>query len=334
MPIGPVIDSAPRWQQLYRQAVTDPAVLCQRLGLAERWVEPARRAAAHFGLRVPEGYLQRIRPGDPHDPLLRQVLPLEEELAPASGFSHDPLAEQAALAAPGVLHKYHGRVLIVASGACAVHCRYCFRRHFPYDQAPSGTAAWPAALETIAADPSIHEVLLSGGDPLSLADSTLAGWWDRLAAIPHVRRIRLHTRLPVVIPERLSEGLLELIADRRLQTLVVVHINHAQEIDAAVAAGLSRLVAAGGWVLNQAVLLRGVNDSLAALEALCLRLVELRVQPYYLHQLDRVQGAQHFEVPVEQGRQLMRQLRARLPGYALPRYVQERPGEPNKTPLE
>ena len=234
---------------------------------------------------------------------------------------------------PGLLQKYHGRVLMVTTGACAVHCRYCFRRHFPYAQVPKSPAAWQPAIDQVAADSSVEEVILSGGDPLTLVDDHLAELVDRLARIPHLRRLRVHTRLPVVIPERVTDGLLEAITPARLTPIVVIHANHAAELDQRVADALVRLAEAGVLLLNQAVLLRGVNDNPDALVALSQRLIDLRVVPYYLHQLDRVAGAAHFEVPVEQGKRLIAALRAHLPGYAVPRYVQEIPGQPNKVVL-
>ncbi|NIP87071.1 MAG: KamA family radical SAM protein, partial [Planctomycetales bacterium] len=228
---------------------------------------------------------------------------------------------------------YDSRVLLLLTGACAVHCRYCFRRHFPYSQTPHGLEAWEGALDQIAADRSIDEVILSGGDPLTLADSQLAELARQLAAIPHLRRLRIHTRLPVMIPARVNASLLGWLTATRLTPLVVIHANHPQEIDDAVATALGRLVDRGIVLLNQSVLLAGVNDQLEVLVELSRRLVDLRVMPYYLHQLDRVSGAAHFEVPLARGVQLIQQMRRQLPGYAVPRYVRERAGAPSKEPL-
>jgi EF-P beta-lysylation protein EpmB len=232
--------------------------------------------------------------------------------------------------APGLLQKYAGRALMVATGACAVHCRYCFRRHFPYDEVPKGFAAWEPALEQLAADESIHEVILSGGDPLTLVDSRLAILVEQLAAIPHLRRLRVHSRLPIVIPERVNDELLAWLRGTRLAPVMVVHANHPREIDRDVELALGRLIDAGVPVLNQAVLLQGVNNSADVLTELCERLIDLRVMPYYLHQLDRVAGAAHFEVPESEGLQIMAELRRRLPGYGVPRYVRERAGDEHK----
>lgn len=326
--------SPPRcaWQQVLKSAVREPAELCRLLGLGD-FEAGARRAAADFPLFAPRGFIARMRPGDPRDPLLRQVLPLEEELAAPPGFSHDAVGDGPATLVPGLLQKYASRALIVATGACAVHCRYCFRRAFPYADAPRSPATWHPALERLAADTSLHEVILSGGDPLTLIDAQLAELAERLATIGHVRRLRVHTRLPIMIPERVTDELLGWLRGTRLTPIMVVHANHPAEIDDHVAAALARLVDAGIPLLNQAVLLRGVNDDVETLIGLSERLVELRVMPYYLHQLDRVLGAAHFEVPEAVGRQLIEQLRARLPGYAVPQYVREMAGAASKVPL-
>lgn len=309
----------------------DPAELCRLLALPQEFAERAIAAAGGFPLFVPRGFLARIRPGDPIDPLLRQVLPVAEEFATVAGYSADPVNDAAAKRSPGLLQKYAGRALLITTGTCAVHCRYCFRRHYPYAEAPKSLAAWEPALAEIGADTSLHEVLLSGGDPLVLVDDFLAQLARRLAGIAHLRRLRIHTRLPVVIPERVCDELLGWLTGSRLTPIVVVHANHAAELDESVSRALGRLVDAGIVVLNQAVLLRGVNDSADALSALCERLVDLRVIPYYLHQLDPVAGAAHFEVPEHEGRALIAELAARLPGYAVPRYVREVPGGTSKT---
>ncbi len=277
-----------------------------------------------------------MRHGDAADPLLRQVLPLDAELIETPGYVADPVGDLAALAGQGLLHKYHGRALLVTTGACAIHCRYCFRREFPYGEQHAGRQAFAAALEAIRADSSIVEVLLSGGDPLTLSDRRLAGLLEDLEAIAHVRRVRVHTRLPVVLPERIDDGFLAVWnAPRRLQRIVVIHANHAQELrDAAdVRAALVALQASGTTLLNQSVLLRGVNDSVAALEDLSVALFESGVLPYYLHVLDPVRGAAHFDVPENEARDLHSALTARLPGYLVPRLVREVAGAAAKTML-
>jgi EF-P beta-lysylation protein EpmB len=321
------------WREALRTAVRDPAQLLALLELPSELLAAAKRAAEAFPLFAPQGYIARMCQGDVRDPLLRQVLPLGEELAEVPGFASDPVGDLAAAKSPGLLHKYHGRALLVTTGACAIHCRYCFRRHFPYSETPRAPADWQPAVDLIAADPTIEEVLLSGGDPLTLVDSQLAELAERLARVPHLKRLRVHTRLPIIIPERVTDELLGWLRSTRLAPLMVVHANHPQEIDGAVATSLTRLVDAGIPVLNQSVLLRSVNDDAAALIDLSRRLINLRVLPYYLHQLDRVAGAAHFEVPIERGRELIAQLHAALPGYAVPRYVQEIAGEVGKRVL-
>ena len=323
--------SPPSWQQAMREAVRTAAELCRRLELPASYAD--RAAAADFPVFAPLGFIDRMRRGDPADPLLRQILPLAEENLDRPGFVRDPLAEQTAQWRPGLLQKYRGRALMVTTGTCAVHCRYCFRRHFPYGEVPKSPVTWQASIDAVAADPTINEVILSGGDPLTVRDEPLAQLAQQLGRTSHVRRLRIHSRLPIVIPERITDGLLSWLTDCGATPIMVVHANHAQEIDAEVARALSQLVDAGVVVLNQAVLLRGVNDSRAALVDLCHRLVNLRVMPYYLHQLDRVTGAAHFEVPVAEGKRLIDTIRAELPGYAVPRYVQEIPGQPNKVVL-
>ncbi len=322
-----------RWQELLRDAITDPAELIAVLDLDPALVEPARRVTARFGLKVPRGFVARMRRGDPTDPLLRQVLPLGAEAEEAAGFTSDPVGDLAALAGPGVLHKYAGRALLVTTGACGVHCRYCFRREFPYAEQAAGGARHAAALEAIRADPSLREVILSGGDPLSLSNSRLAALSAGLADIPHVERLRIHTRQPVVLPERVDAGLLDWLGGLGLTAVMVLHANHAAEIDGAVEAALRAVAGRGVMLLNQSVLLRGVNDSAAALTALSERLAQVGVVPYYLHLLDRVRGTAHFEVPETEARALVETLRQRLPGYLVPRLVREEPGSGSKTPV-
>lgn len=316
-----------------RSAVRDPVRLCRMLQLPADYHAGAEVGTRLFPVFVPLSYIARMVPGDPDDPLLRQVLPLAAEADNSAGYSTDPVADGLATRQPGLIQKYHGRVLMVTTGACGVHCRYCFRRHFPYQGALRSPAAWQPALQTIASDPTIHEVVLSGGDPLTLVDDKLAELVGQLSAIDHLRRIRVHTRLPIMIPERVTDELLACFGQTRLVGIVVVHANHPAELDEPVCHALSRMVSAGLLVLNQAVLLRGVNDDADILRRLCLRLVDHRVIPYYLHQLDRVEGASHFEVPVRRGRLLIEALRERLPGYAVPRLAREVPGRPAKTIL-
>lgn len=321
------------WQSAMAASITDPAELLERLALPATLLPGARTAARQFPLRVPLPYLSRIEPGNPDDPLLRQILPLDRENHRASGFVVDPVGDLDAMQQPGLLHKYEGRVLLMTTGACAVNCRYCFRRHFPYGGGNSGRHARQAAVDYIRGDPGISEVILSGGDPLSLSDHTLAPLATQLAAIPHVQRLRLHTRTPVVLPERVDDTLCGWLQDCGLRTVIVLHSNHPREIDHEVAAACQRLRATGATLLNQSVLLAGVNDDADTLIELSQRLFASDVLPYYLHLLDPVDGAAHFDVPADTANALHGQIRARLPGYLVPRLVRETAGAASKLPV-
>lgn len=321
----------PSWQKTLACAITDPAELIDVLRLDPAMIAPARAAAQRFPLRVPRGYVARMRIGDPNDPLLRQVLPLAAEDVETEGFGCDPVGDLAAMMRPGVLKKYQGRVLLTATGACAVHCRYCFRRHYPYADANPVVDGWTQALDYVRADPSLHEVILSGGDPLTLSDAKLAQLADAVAGIPHVRRLRLHTRLPIVLPERVTGEFCDSIAATRLGCVVVVHANHANEIDGSVIDAFARLRECGATLLNQSVLLRGVNDNAGVLCALSEALFAAGVMPYYLHLLDRVAGAAHFEVGEQIAMGIWEQMTRWLPGYLVPRLVREEPGAPAKS---
>ncbi|WP_039749051.1 EF-P beta-lysylation protein EpmB [Solimonas variicoloris] len=322
---------APAWQHELRQSFTRPHELLAFLGLDPAM--PALRAASlrDFPLRVPRGFAARMRKGDPHDPLFLQVWPAPQEDETTPGYVIDAVGDLHRVRGAGLIHKYRGRVLMVATGACAVHCRYCFRRHFPYSEQLAAREHWAAALAEIAADPSIEEVILSGGDPLSLSDDKLAELVGALDAIPQLKRLRIHTRQPIVLPERIDERLLAWLDTTRLQTVFVLHANHPRELDAAVAEALLPLRRRGIPLLNQAVLLRGVNDDAETLAALSERLFECGVLPYYLHLLDRVQGAAHFDLPETRAQELMRMLSSQLPGYLVPKLVREIAGEPAKT---
>src|SRR5690606_27535330 len=271
IPAAPLPMQPRGWQQAWRESVRDPRELLRLVGLEHEAAAVPAAAVEAFALRVPRGFIDRMRPGDPDDPLLRQVLPRAEELRRVPGFGVDAVGDAAARVARGVLHKYEGRALLVATGSCAVNCRYCFRRHFPYGEESAAAGGWGAALEAIAADPGITEVILSGGDPLSLATHKLAELTGALAAIPHVRRLRIHTRLPVVLPERVDAALLDWLRALPWPVAVVVHANHANEFDARVDAAMADLRSAGATLLNQAVLLAGVNDAVDALADLCER---------------------------------------------------------------
>ncbi|WP_454258041.1 EF-P beta-lysylation protein EpmB [Pseudoxanthomonas mexicana] len=322
-----------RWQQALREAVRDPRELLDLLGLDRLAPRLSDEAMVQFPLRVPRGFVARMRRGDPSDPLLRQVLPLDDEMRPMPGFGLDAVGDGAAKTAPGVIQKYRGRALLVATGSCAIHCRYCFRRHFPYAEETAARDGWREAVDLIRQDASIEEVLLSGGDPLSLSNGKLAELTGALADIPHLRRLRIHSRLPIVVPERVDDGLMGWLSTLPWPVTLVVHANHANEFDGTVDAALGRLRAAGVHLLNQAVLLRGVNDSVDALGALSERGFAAGVLPYYLHQLDRVAGVAHFEVDDAHARALHAGLAARLSGYLVPRLVREIPGDTGKRPL-
>lgn len=314
-----------------REAFRDVDALLAHLGLTRKDV--AVDATTPFPLRVPRGFVARMRHGDASDPLLRQVLPLAAEAQGSTGWLQDPVGDLARTRSPGLIHKYRGRVLLIATASCAVHCRYCFRRHFPYAEELAARDDWSAAVDVIAADSSIDEVILSGGDPLSLATAKLRSLTDALAAIPHLRRLRIHTRWPIVLPQRVDAELCDWLQRLPWPVAVVVHANHAHEFDADVAAALHRLRRAGTTLLNQTVLLRGVNDDLVTLRELSLTLGDHGVMPYYLHLLDRVAGAAHFDVDAERGRALIHALRAELPGYLVPRLAREDAGERSKTIL-
>ncbi len=321
------------WQTELRHLVTDPAELLQALELPPNLLAGAQMAERAFELRVPRPYLSRIRKGDPEDPLLKQILPLQQELLDVPGFGPDPLAEAAARQSSGVIHKYKDRVLLVLSGACAINCRYCFRRHFPYGENQLGGAAWQDALDYIRQQPNVSEVIFSGGDPLATPDARLARMLADLEQIPHLKRLRIHSRLPLVIPQRVTSELTEMLASSRLASTLVLHINHPQEVDESVRLALRPLRQAGVTLLNQAVLLKGVNDSLSVQKTLSESLFSEGILPYYLFVLDAVAGAAHFDVSDERARRLVGRLQAELPGYLVPRLAREIPGKPSKTLL-
>lgn len=323
----------PDWQQQLANAISDPAELLRRLNIENSSLSCAPNAASGFRLRVPEAYLSRIHKGDPDDPLLLQVLPLQQELQHATGYSQDPLGEMNSMPAPGVLRKYNGRALLTLTGACAVHCRYCFRRHFPYGAANPTKEQWNRTLEYLNNNTDIIEVILSGGDPLTLNDRRLTWLVSDLDEITHLKRLRIHSRLPVVIPSRVSKPLTDWLSATRLQKILVNHANHANEIDSQVRQAMQLLTDTGTVLLNQSVLLRGINDKSEILAELSERLFSIGVLPYYLHQLDPVDGAAHFAVDDKLAIKLHKELLARLPGYLVPRLVREQAGMPSKTPL-
>ena len=319
------------WQQQMKVAVRDLGALRKMLQLPEDLA--AESAEASFSVFAPLPFVDRIEPGNADDPLLLQLLPRQLEDTSPSHYATDPLAESEAQLGPGVLKKYAGRALFIVTGACAIHCRYCFRRHYPYQDHSVIGGDWESAVASISDDESIEEVIFSGGDPLTVVDSRLASLIARLEQIPHVGRLRIHTRLPIMIPARVTKELVAMLKQTKLEVVFVIHANHANEIDNDVVAAMQRLKTSGAMLLNQSVLLAGVNDSARVLIELSKRLISIGVIPYYLHQLDQVIGTSHFEVPVSKGTQIIETMRASLPGFAVPRYVQEVPGQPNKTVL-
>ncbi len=319
------------WQFILRTAISDPAVLCQRLSLSVDQSEAILQACRDFPLRVPEPYLQRIESRNPQDPLLLQVLPQSAELLEQPGYSGDPLDEQAHNPVPGLIHKYASRVLLISTSLCAVHCRYCFRREFPYQDNRNSRLDWQQALNYIRQHTELNEVILSGGDPLTLPNKQLAWLTEQIASIPHITRLRLHTRLPIVIPQRITPALLHTLTSSRLQSIVVLHSNHPNEIDAAVAHAIQALQSSAITTLNQSVLLAGINDNAATLAALSERLFAAGCLPYYLHALDKVKGSQHFAVHDTTASEIHRQLQALLPGFLVPRLVRENAGQPSKS---
>ena len=320
------------WQWQLKQAIRTPQQLLTALSIDVMPDEAVQAARRQFPLLVPQAFVEKMTQGDPNDPLLRQVWPAADELIEAEGYVSDPLQEHDAQV-PGLIHKYHSRVLLIVRGGCAVNCRYCFRRHFPYQDNKPTAHRWQPALDYILAKPQINEVILSGGDPLMANDEQLDQLLDRLEQIPHLKRLRIHSRLPVVIPDRLTTALCQRLARSRLKVTMVLHINHANEVDASLVNQLQPYRQAGIWLLNQSVLLAGVNDSAQVLCDLSEALAEADIQPYYLHLLDPVAGAAHFDVPEQTAKALMAELMKRLPGFLVPKLVREIAGKSSKTPI-
>ncbi|MCY7294668.1 EF-P beta-lysylation protein EpmB [Alteromonas sp. a30] len=321
------------WQKELASAFTDPRKLLEFLEFKPEIISGTFAARKLFPMRVPVSFAQRMQKGDIHDPLLNQVLPLNAEFVDAEGFVADPLQEQGN-GLKGLIHKYQSRVLLVVRGGCAVNCRYCFRRHFPYQDNQVNREGWASVIEYIQQDQAIEEVIYSGGDPLMAKDDFLAWLTQSLAAIPHVKYLRIHTRLPVVIPSRVTRSLLDWFTDARLQPIMVVHVNHSNEVDEHFAQAMRLLREAGVTLLNQGVVLKGINDSVDAQVKLSKALFDVGVLPYYLHMLDKVKGASHFLVDDEEAIAIQREVVKRLPGYLVPKLVREIGGQPGKTPLD
>lgn len=322
------------WQQQLADVITDPNQLLDYLCLSEHpKLQGGFEARWLFALRVPRTFAQRMKKGDANDPLLKQVLTSEQEFLQIPGYSTDPLKEQQSIL-PGLLHKYQNRALLLVKGGCAINCRYCFRRHFPYPEHPGNKTHWMHALDYFHHAPQLDEIIFSGGDPLMAKDHELCWLLDKIEAIPHIKRLRIHSRLPVVIPTRITPILIQRFSQSRLQILLVTHINHANELDQSVIDAMSHLKRGGVTLLNQSVLLRGVNDNPDTLATLSNALFDAGILPYYLHLLDKVQGAAHFMVTDEEARLIMQGLLHRVSGYLVPRLVREIEGQPSKTPLD
>ena len=319
------------WQNQLRNVITSADQLLAMMGLEAADVDYCAEATADFALKVPLAFVRKMRCGDPRDPLLLQILARGQEMIQTPGFSTDPLSETGeANPSKGIIQKYRGRALLIVTGGCAINCRYCFRRHFPYSDNQNSRAEWDEALEHIARDSDISEVILSGGDPLITSDAYLDELVTKIAAISHIRRLRIHTRLPVVIPDRVTRELLDAVRRPNLQTVVVIHCNHPNEIDDSLVAALRRMQQGRITLLNQAVLLAGINDRADTLITLSERLFAAGVIPYYLHLLDKVQGAAHFDVSEDQARQLVAEVTNSLSGYLVPKLVREVAGAASK----
>jgi EF-P beta-lysylation protein EpmB len=335
-------NSVVSWQQSLASCVSSLSELADILQLPQL-VEGDGKLVSNmnfssFPLRVPREFVARMKKGSLDDPLLQQVLPqaLQSQAPfPSPGFSADPLKEKNATPVPGLLHKFKDRVLLIVSGACAIHCRYCFRQHFPYAQHVLSPSRWQPALDYIRQQTQIKEVIISGGDPLSAKDSSLSALLSELCTVPHLRRLRIHTRMPIVIPQRIDTSFLQMLRQLSLPLTLVVHSNHPQEIDGAVIQAMHKLNSIPRLtLLNQTVLLHGINCDAQILAALSERLHQAGVLPYYLHRLDKVSGAEHFALPLAEAQSIMWQLLEILPGFLVPKLVEERPGLPSKLPLD
>jgi L-lysine 2,3-aminomutase len=319
------------WQQALANVITSPKELLTLLNLDVSLLPKAEKAAELFPLRVPRGYAARMRKNDLNCPLLKQVLPLEAELQKIDGYTKDPLNEKNVNPLPGLLHKYAGRVLLTVTNACAIHCRYCFRRDFPYADNSPNTKEWDKVIDYIANDFSLREVILSGGDPLAVNDKYLEKLIKKIVAISHIKTLRIHTRLPIVLPERITSELIQILSHSQKRIVIVVHSNHANEIDETVSVALQKLRTANIVLLNQTVLLRGINDSAETQIELIETLFDEGILPYYLHLPDKVQSTAHFDVAELDAQMIMSTLLEKLPGYLVPRLVREIPGEKSKT---
>jgi EF-P beta-lysylation protein EpmB len=321
------------WQTAMVQSITDPEELFELLGLDSAHLEAAKSAANLFPLQVPHSFVARMQKGNLDDPLLRQILPLGAELIETPGYQNDPLEEAKFNPVPGLLHKYTGRVLLTIVGVCGVNCRFCFRRHFPYTENNPGSEGWDRALNYIAQDESINEVILSGGDPLVVSDKILHNFSEKLNHIPHIKRLRIHSRMPIVLPERITKEFIEWVSQLQQKLILITHCNHPQEINQTVRDAMTMLADAGVTLLNQSVFLKGVNDNVDTLTELSETLFDAGIQPYYLHALDKVQACAHFDLELPDAQRLHWEMSQRLSGYLVPKFVCERPGAPAKISL-
>jgi EF-P beta-lysylation protein EpmB len=330
-PISQPINLYSDWKAELSHCVSSIDEILNQLGLNADDLSATEQAAIDFPIKVPQPFVQLMEYGNPNDPLLKQVLPISSELTIDSTFSTDPVDESNYNPVPGIVHKYHNRVLMIISPNCAINCRYCFRRHFPYDENRQSKQQWLEALDYLKTKPEINEVIYSGGDPLAANDNFLRWLTAEIESISHIKRLRIHTRLPVVIPSRIDDQLLNWLGNTRLKPTFVLHINHANEISTELSQGVDRLKKIGISILNQSVLLKGVNDCSQALIGLSEKLFDTGIMPYYLHILDPVQGASHFDIPKDQAVEIFSQIQAELPGFLVPKLVQERAGETSKS---
>lgn len=333
IPCSNTVVESHNWQQELAASFTGLGEFMEFLGITLPDTAELELATSTFPFRVTRFYAGLMEKNNPRDPLLLQALPALEESRPAAGYSLDPLGDLDAHRGAGLLQKYRGRVLLIASAACAINCRYCFRRHFPYSDHSATRSNWADTLALLASRPDIKEVILSGGDPLTLSNERLGDLLEKLSGIPHLRRLRLHTRLPVVLPRRVDRELVLLLGSSRLSTSMVIHANHPREVSPELADAMRELAVVGVTLLNQSVLLRGINDSSACLQELSESLYDIGVLPYYIHMLDKVAGAGHFAVSRKRARQLHQSLQEYLPGYLLPRLVFEVAGATSKIAL-
>ena len=330
-PVSQPINLHSDWKTELSHCVNSIDELLNQLGLKAEDLNATEQAATEFSIKVPQSFVQLMEYGNPNDPLLKQVLPITSELEVDNNFSTDPVDESSFNPVPGIVHKYRNRVLMIISPNCAINCRYCFRRHFPYDENRQSKQQWLKALDYLKTKPEINEVIFSGGDPLAANDHFLRWLTAEIESIQHIKRLRIHTRLPVVIPSRVDDQLLNWLGNTRLKPTLVLHINHANEINEALRQGVNRLKKSGITVLNQSVLLKGINDNSDQLISLSEKLFDAGIMPYYLHMLDPVQGASHFDVSMDRAVEIFRQIQTELPGFLVPKLVQERAGERSKS---